>query len=126
MTTHQIREYLAKAEEYVLAAIAELEAERSIAATSLAINASINSADAVCGARLQRRAAGQDHHEVIKLLGQAGEDGKALAKDLSRLFPLKTKAEYEPDGIPVPAASNAVERAQRCVGIAHRVVSSLP
>lgn len=46
----QVREYLDKAEEFLLAATTELEAERSIVATSLAIHAGINSADAVCGA----------------------------------------------------------------------------
>jgi len=121
----QVREYLAKAEEYFLAASTELEAERGIAATSLAIHAGINAAEAVCGARLQGRAAGQTHNEVIKLLGRAGDDGVKLAKDLQRLLPMTTKAEYEPDDIPLSAASQAVERAQRCVTIARRVVGSL-
>lgn len=66
----QVREYLAKAEEFLLAATSELEAKRSIAATSLAIHAGINAADAVCRARLKKRAAGQDHRETFSLLGQ--------------------------------------------------------
>lgn len=121
----QVREYLAKAEEYLLAASTELKVERNIAATSLAIHAGINAADAVCGARLKVRAAGQDHKEVIKLLGDAGEDGAQLAKDLQRLLPMKTKAEYEPDDIPLPTATRAVDRARRCVSIARRVVEAL-
>lgn len=121
----QVREYLAKAEEYLLAASSELEAERGIAATSLAIHAGISAADAVCGARLQVRAAGQSHNEVTKLLAGAGDDGVELAKDLQRLLPMKTKAEYEPDDIPQSAASRAVGRAQRCVAIARRVVGSI-
>jgi uncharacterized protein (UPF0332 family) len=121
----QVREYLSKAEEFLLAASAELEAERSIAATSLAIHAGINAADAVCGARLKKRAAGQDHGETISLLGQAGDDGFQLAKDLQRLLPLKTTAEYEPDDIPLSKASTAVQRAKRCVDVARRVVGSL-
>lgn len=56
----QVHEYLSKAEEFLLAATSELQAERSI-----------NAADAVCGARLRRRAAGQDHRETINLLRQA-------------------------------------------------------
>jgi hypothetical protein len=125
VTMVQVREYLAKAEEFLLAATAELEAERSIAATSLAIHAGINAADAVCGARLMKRAAVQDHRETIRLLGQAGDDGSQLAKDLQRLLPLKTKAEYEPDDVPPSKASTAVQRAKRCVDVARRVVGSL-
>jgi uncharacterized protein (UPF0332 family) len=125
VTLVQVREYLAKAEEFLLAATSELEAERSIAATSLAIHAGINAADAVCGARLKKRAAGQDHRETISLLGQAGDDGSQLAKDLQRLLPMKITAEYEPDDIPLSKASTAVQRAKRCVDVARRVVVSL-
>ncbi len=60
------------------------------------------------------------------LLRQAGPDGTDLAKDLRRLPPLKTKAEYDPDAIPHSAPSKAVERAHRCGAIARRVVASRP
>lgn len=122
----QARSYLSKAEEYVAAAENELVEERSIAATSLAIHAAINAADAVCGVRLGKRAAGQDHDRAGELLEEAGRDGAALGKDLRRLLPMKAKAEYDPDGISLSAASKAVERAQRCVTVARRVVSSAP
>ncbi|VAW08992.1 hypothetical protein MNBD_ACTINO01-1786 [hydrothermal vent metagenome] len=121
VTAAQVRSYLAKAEEYAAAAVNELEAERSIAATSLAIHAAINAADAVCGARIGKRATGPDHDQALVLLDQAGTDGAALAKELRRLLPLKTKAEYDPDDIPLSAASRAVDRAHRCVAIARRV-----
>jgi hypothetical protein len=52
----QVRAYARKAEEYAEAAASEFESERFIAATSLAIHAAINVADAVCGARLRERA----------------------------------------------------------------------
>lgn len=71
MTAAQVRSYLDKAEEFLAAATAELEAGRSIAATSLAIHAAINAADAVTGSRTGRRAAGQDHDEVRALLRDA-------------------------------------------------------
>ena len=121
VTAAQVRSYVTKAEEYAAAASNELEAERSIAATSLAIHAAINAADAVCGARLGKRATGPDHDQALVLLDQAGTDGAALAKELRRLLPLKTKAEYDPDDIPLSAASRAVDRAHRCVAIARRV-----
>jgi HEPN domain-containing protein len=122
VTAAQVRGYLAKAEEYAAAASNELEAGRCIAATSLAIHAAINAADAVCGSRLGERAAGQDHDQVLVLLKQAGKDGADVEKDLRRLLPLKTKAEYDPGDIPLSTASKAVDRAQRCVAVARRVL----
>jgi hypothetical protein len=118
----QVRGYLAKAEEYLAAAATELEANRPLAAASLAIHGAINAADAVTGHRVGRRAAGQDHAQVRLLLREAGKDGAALDKDLALLLPLKTKAEYEPDEVPMSEARRAVERAKRCVLVARRVV----
>jgi hypothetical protein len=119
----QVRAYAGKAEEYADAAASEIEAGRYIAATSLAIHAGINSADAVCGARLGERAAGEDHDQVLTLLRQAGPDGTKVEKELRRLLPLKTKAEYEPDDVAAGVAIKAVERAQRCVVVAHSVAT---
>lgn len=120
----QVRAYLGKAEEYLSAATAELDADRPVAATSLAIHAGINAADAVAGVRLGHRAAGQDHDEVIGLLRVAGPDGVAVAKELGRLLPMKTRAEYEPDDIPKSDAARAVDRARRIVEVARRVQSA--
>lgn len=122
----QARSYLSKAEEYLAAAENELQAKRSIAATSPAIHAAINAADAVCGVRLGKRAAGQDHDRAGELLKEAGRDGADLNKDLRRLLLMKTKAEYDPDDIPLSASSKAVGRAQRCVAVAQRVVVTAP
>jgi hypothetical protein len=113
-----------KAEEYLLAASSELDASRAIAATSLAIHAGINAADAVTGIRLGQRAAGQDHDEALVLLRTAGPDGTAVARDLARLLPMKTRAEYEPDDIPQSDASKAVERARRIVEVARRLLQA--
>lgn len=60
---------------------------------------------------------------MLALLKQAGPDGANVAKDLRRLLPLKTKAEYEPDAVAPGMASKAVERAQRCVAIAQAVAA---
>lgn len=120
----QVRAYAAKAQEFAEAAASDLEAGRNIAATSLAIHAGINSGDAVCGARLGKRAAGEDHDQVLVLLRKAGPDGAAVERDLRRLLPLKTKAEYEPDDIAPSVASKAVERAQRCAATAQRIATT--
>ncbi len=114
----QVHAYSRKAQEFAAAAASELEAGRHIAATSLAIHAAINAADAVCGARVGQRAAGEGHDQAVSLLATAGPDGNAVAKDLRRLLPLKTQAEYEPEDIAHGVAAKAVERAQRCAAIA--------
>lgn len=124
MSARQVRAYAGKAQEYADAASTELDAKRYIAATSLAIHAAINSADAVCGARVGKRSAGEDHNQVLMLLKQSGPDGVAVAKELVRLLPLKTQAEYEPDEIAAGVAKKAVERSQRCVAVAAAVARS--
>jgi hypothetical protein len=121
-----VKAYAGKAEEYLAAAVDELEAGRSIAATSLAIHASINAADAVTGRRIGRRAAGPDHDQVLLLLEETGRDGADVARQLSRLLPLKTRAEYDPDEVPRAKASKAVEQARRCVEVARRLASEAP
>jgi hypothetical protein len=78
----QVRAYAAKALEFADASVSDLAAGRNIAATSLAIHAGINSADAVWGARLGKRAAGEDHDQVLDLLRQAGPDGAAVERRL--------------------------------------------
>ena len=125
VTASQVRAYSRKADEYAAAAASELEAGRRIAATSLAIHAAINAADAVCGARLGQRGAGDDHPQVLALLRQAGNDGAAIESDLRRMLPLKTRAEYEPDDIAPSDAARAVERAQRCALVSHRVANTI-
>lgn len=120
----QARAYAGKAQECADAAASEIEAERYIAATSLAIHAAINAADAVCGGRLGERTAGEAHDQVLALLRTAGNDGLAVEKELRRLLPLKTKAEYEPDDIAAGAAMKAVERAHRCVAISRSVAAA--
>ncbi|MGB8860709.1 MAG: hypothetical protein WCC60_15730 [Ilumatobacteraceae bacterium] len=120
----QVRAYAGKSDEYASAAEHELTEGRCTAATSLAIHAAINAADAVCGARLGHRAAGEDHDQVLVLLRQAGPDGVAIETDLRRLLPLKTKAEYDFEDIAPPVAAKAVERARRCTTVALRVANS--
>jgi hypothetical protein len=120
----QVRAYAGKAEEYAAAAVNELELGRCVAATSLAIHAAINAADAVCGARLGMRAAGEDHDQVLTLLRQAGPDGAEIEADLRRLLPLKSKTEDEPDDVDPSVAAKAVERAQRCLLVARTVAAA--
>jgi hypothetical protein len=125
VTAAKVRAHAGKADEYATAAASEVAQGRYIAATSLAIHAAINAADAVCGARLGHRAAGDDHDQVLVLLRQAGRDGAAIESDLRRLLPLKAKAEYDSDDIAPSIAAKAVERAQRCTTISRRVANAI-
>jgi hypothetical protein len=125
VSADQVRAYAGKAQEYADAAAAEVDAGRHVAAASLAVHAGINAADAVSATRVGRRAAAEDHDQVLALLGQAGRDGAELLRELRRLLPLKTTAEYEPDDIARSTASRAAERARRCAAIAQRVASTV-
>lgn len=93
------------------------------AATSLAVHAGISASDAVAGARLGKRSAGDGHNEALTLLRLSGEDGIELARILARLIALKPKAEYDPSYIPSATARQAVEWAHRCVNIARKVLT---
>lgn len=55
------------------------------------------------------------------LLGQAGREGTDAARLLTRLIPLKNRAEYEPDDVPKATATRAVDQAERVVEIAQQV-----
>lgn len=95
----QVRAYAAKAQEFAEAAASDLDAGPQDGGDEPGHPCRHQSADAVCGARLGTRAAGADHDRVLVLLRQAGPDGAEVERDLRRLLPLKTKAEYEPDDI---------------------------
>jgi hypothetical protein len=69
----------------------------------------------------------QGRHEVVELLGQVGgaccSACAKVERELRRLLPLKTRAEYEPDDVTPGMATRALERAQRCVAVARAVAA---
>lgn len=115
--------YVGKAEEFLAAARESLDAGHSLAATSLAVHAGISAGAAICGPRTGQRAAGSDHAQAVALLNQSGREGKDAVRVLTRLMPLKNRAEYEPEDVPKATAKRAVEHAERIVQIARRVVT---
>jgi hypothetical protein len=121
VTSAQARIYLGKGEEFLAAARESLQAGHSLAATSLAVHAGISAADAICGARTGQRSAGSDHGQAVSLLNRAGREGQDAARILTRLMPLKNRAEYEPEDVPKATAKRAVEQADRIVRIARQV-----
>lgn len=125
MSPSRAPSYVAKANEFLGVAQHAFGERSYVAATSLAVHAGVNAADAVCVARLGERAAGQSHDEAGDLLKEAGRDGADAVKHLGRLLPLKTKAEYDADDIPRATAEKAVRWAGRLVETAERVVRDL-
>ena len=122
VTAAQTRSYLGKAEEFLTAAGESLRAGHNLAATSLAVHAGISASDAICGARTGQRSAGEDHQSTSTLLGEAGREGTEAARFMTRLLPLKNRAEYEPEDVPKASARRAVEQATKLVELARRVV----
>jgi hypothetical protein len=123
VTPAQARSYLGKAEEFLVAARQSLDAGYTLAATSLAVHAGISAGGAICGARTGQRAAGADHAQGAALLAQVGREGKDASRLLTRLMPLKNRAEYEPQDVPKVTATRAVDQAERIVQIARQVVT---
>lgn len=113
-----VRAYTAKAEEYLEAAKDALDSGRYNAATSAAIHAGINAADAITGVLRGMRSSDADHSRAVDLLEASGKNGKDASKHLARLIPLKTKAEYDPGDVPRSKAETAVKSASRMVEIA--------
>ena len=113
----QVRAYAGKAEEYADAAASELEAGRYIAATSLAIHAGINAADAVCGARLGQR---QRARTTIKS-SRCSAKPDPMAQRSRRNSDGYCRSRPRPSTSPMTSPQEwrqGVERAQRCVAVA--------
>jgi uncharacterized protein (UPF0332 family) len=122
VTTSDTRSDAAKAEEYLEAAGQDLEQGRYNAATSAAVHAGINAADAIMGALRDMRSSDPDHSRAVELLEDSGKDGKDASKHLARLIPMKTKAEYDPGTVSRSKADSAVKSASRLVEIARRLL----
>lgn len=84
---------------------------------SLAVLAGIAAGDAICGATLGRRAAGESHGEAVTLLRQS-EPGKRLAASLSRLLDSKSEVQYA-------ATIMTSSRARDLLKIAERLVDGM-
>lgn len=118
-----VRAYAAKAEEYLEAAEQDLRNGRYNAATSAAVHAGVNAADAISGALQGMRSSDPDHSRAVDLLEASGKEGKDASKHLARLIPLKTKAEYDPGTVPRSKSESAVTNATRLVEIARRLIT---
>lgn len=84
---------------------------------SLAVLAGIAAGDAICGAILGVRAAGEGHGEAVDLL-RATEPGGRLAAHLRRLVDAKTETQYA-------AAVLTESRAAGLLKAAHRLIAGM-
>ena len=81
---------------------------------SLAVLAGIAASDAMCGAILGTRAAGEGHSEAVDLL-RSTEPGKRLAAHLRRLIDAKTEVQYSAAVLTRSRASDLMKAAQRLI-----------
>ncbi len=103
-------QFLQSAED--IGELADDEAEVRDAVVTLLVHAGIAAADVICCKSLGRYAiGGESHSEAIELLKQVREpDGKELAKGLSKLLDVETKAAYTHRSVTVAERKRA-ERA---------------
>jgi hypothetical protein len=119
------RAYLSKAGEFLRAAEDSFELNNLIAAAGNAVHAGISAADAIAAGRAGSVWKGEHTQGAGHLEKVAGTDGRDAGRQLRRLLPLKTRAEYDPGPVTVAEAAAAVQAARRLVAVAERVVSSL-
>lgn len=118
----EARAYGGKAEEHLEAARECLTSRMWTAATTLAVHAGINAADAITGMELGRRSSGNQHEQSLILLRETSV-GTEVNRLLRPLLKIKPKAEYEPPPIRKTDAEAAVRRAESLVEIAREIAS---
>ncbi len=111
--------YLAKAREFLRAAHDALALGNRTAATGNAVHAGISASDAVAAALVGAVSQG-DHADAAGYLEAIGGDGRAAARQLRQLLPLKHKAEYDATPMTEAEARRAVTAAERLVALAAR------
>jgi len=119
------RVFLDKAREFLRAAQDSLELSNNTAAVGNAVHAGILASDAISAVRTRTVWRGE-HAQAAGHLETAGEDGKLAARQLRRLLPMKTRAEYEPAPIRPADARAAVQAAERLVALATAADAAAP
>lgn len=123
ITPIEAKLYMGKADEHLEAAKDNLASARWTAATTLAVHAGINAADAITGARLGKRASGSQHDQALSLLKDVPEANQAR-RLLRPLLAVKPRAEYDPAQMREGPARRAVEQADELVTLARTVIES--
>jgi hypothetical protein len=120
LSTAEARNHLSKAEQFLRQAQNSLEDEDWDAAGSAAVLAGINAADSVSGMLQGNRWDGA-HPQAAAHVRKAGEDGKAVAAQLTKLMAKKTQSQYESKPLRQDESSKLVRAAERAVVVARRV-----
>lgn len=110
--------------------VADLGEDAGIANTgntvgSLVVLSGIASADAICGAVLGHRAAGDSHADAVKLLKQA-MPGESYAAQLRRLIDSTSESQYSTSLITDARAAELMVSARKLMTGADEVLRALP
>jgi hypothetical protein len=108
-------DHLGKAQEFLAAARAALDAGWHNAAASSAVTAGINAKDALCFALVGRSTAGDDHKFAVAEVRALGPAGREPAIALDRLLGLKDRAQYDRRSVTATDAQAAIRRAATLV-----------
>jgi hypothetical protein len=111
---------LKKATQFFDAAIV-IDDEMSDAAVALRVNAGIAAADVICGVRLGKYAAGENHNQAVALLGQAEPD---MEKHLRSLLNVKSKVAYTHRSATSAEYTKSRRAAEALVEAARRIAAS--
>lgn len=116
--------HLDKAQEFLAAARAALDAGWTNATASNAVLAGINAKDALCLAMAGRTTAAEDHRLAVAELRSIGPAGAEPGNALDRLLGLKDRAQYDRRSVAAVEAQAAVRRAASLVTAAERALRS--
>ena len=119
------RSYLDKAQDFLRAAQHALELSNHTAAVGNAVHAGIAAGDALSAARAGTVWRGE-HAQAAGHLEAAGDEGRQAGRQLRRLLPMKTRAEYDPAPMKAADARTAVQAAERMVALAVQALASVP
>jgi len=111
---------LKKATQFLDAAIV-IDDEMSDAAVTLLVNAGIAAVDVICGVRLGKYAAGENHNQAVALLGQAEPD---MEKHLRSLLNVKSKVAYTHRSATSAECTKSRRAAEALVEAARRIAAS--
>lgn len=112
----EYRAYLVKATEFVGTAHRALEDQRLNSASLEAIHAVVSACDALTIFRMELRCRGQDHRDVLALLGRIPDTGvHDLRRQVSEVLSVKNRVEYGGSGLSSPQTERIVLQAKRVV-----------
>lgn len=116
MSSYQhVLQHLAKAEEFLDAARANLVAGHLNAATSNAVLAGINAKDAICLVLVGVSVKSRNHNDAVEELRRVGRQGRELAPTLQRLLQLKNTSQYTNVSVSARDGHDSVRWATRLV-----------